>query len=240
MTAVVIPARWASRRFPGKPLIPLAGVPMIARVVQRAFQAKCVSRVFVATDDDRIAGAARAAGALVVKTASCRTGTDRVAQAARRIHADLIVNVQGDEPLLDPRVVDRLIVHMRAKPQLPMGTVVAPLRDEKEWRNPNVVKAVLAKDGGVLYFTRSPVPYPRGGKFQGAWRHLGLYAYRRSWLLRITRLPTTPLERLEGLEQLRALENGFRVEAIVTARGTQAVDTPADAVKVEKILRGKK
>ena len=193
----IIPARYASTRLPGKALASLDGRPMIRHVAERTCQARTVTRVIVATDDERIANAVAGSGAEVVMTrADHPTGTDRLAEVAERLDADVVVNVQGDLPLLDPSMVDRLVERMQGDPTLPMATLAAPIYDEEEWRSPHVVKVVCDTQQRALYFSRSPVPHHREGVRPGVpfgWRHIGMYAYRREVLLQLAALPPTPL-----------------------------------------------
>lgn len=234
----VIPARWASSRFPGKPLADLLGAPMIARVAERVLQSEAVFRVVVATDDDRIAAAAKAHQLEVVFTSeACASGTDRVAEAVAQLGIEdaLIVNVQGDEPLIDPRDIDVLVEATLASPH-GMGTLARPLPEPERFADPNVVKVVLAADGRALYFSRAPVPH--GGVSQ-ALLHIGLYAYRPEVLARLTALPPSALEKTERLEQLRALENGISIQ-VALARSpipSIAIDTPEDVERVLTVLR---
>jgi 3-deoxy-manno-octulosonate cytidylyltransferase (CMP-KDO synthetase) len=240
MTAVgVIPARFGASRFPGKPLAPIAGVPMVRRVWEGARTAKRLRAVIVATDDARIADACRGFGAEVALTSPDHaTGTERIAEVARRLSDDVIVNVQGDEPLIEGFVVDAAIAALEEDPDAPMATVVHPA-DPDAAGDPNRVKAVLDRRGHALYFSRSPIPALReGGQPAPMWQHVGLYAYRRAFLLDFVQLPPTPLERSEQLEQLRALEHGHRIRVGVVEgwRGV-AVDVPADVAAVEAVLR---
>lgn len=229
---VIIPARFDSTRLPGKPLAEIGGQPMIERVYRRAAAVGCVDRVIVATDDERIAGTVRAFGGEVAMTRSDHpSGTDRIAEVAANLDVDIIVNVQGDLPFLEPEMVERPVAAMLADPELPMATVREPLRDPAEMSNPNVVKVVTNARGDALYFSRSPLPYWRdGAPAQGlGHRHLGLYVYRRAFLLRLAQLPPTPLERAEKLEQLRVLEHGYRLHVADAPGGLGIeVDTPAD------------
>lgn len=230
----IIPARYASTRFPGKPLVALAGVPMIVRVARRAQLAGRVDRVLIATDDARIAAVAAEAGFQAVMTAaSCPSGTDRVAEAARSDSyaraAALIVNVQGDEPLIDPADIDVLIAETLAS-GAELGTLARPL--EHRFDDPNVVKVVVgSSDHRALYFSRAAIPHGDGPRLQ----HIGLYAYRPEALQRLSTLAPTPLERVERLEQLRALEHGLRIHvAMARSRAPAvAIDTPED---VERVL----
>lgn len=234
----VIPSRFGAQRFPGKPLALIAGVPMIVRVVRQALKARRLSEVWVATDDERIAWTAEEAGAKAVMTpASCRSGTDRIAHAVRDKNVGLVVNIQGDEPVIAPEAIDACVEVLRRDPKVLMSTVVIPLSDQREWTDPNVVKAVLAKNGDVLYFSRAPIPHPRDGGMPVAFKHMGLYGYRPAWLRKMAGCPATPLERTEKLEQLRAMENGVVIRAAVRRVESIAVDVPADVRKVEKYLR---
>jgi 3-deoxy-manno-octulosonate cytidylyltransferase (CMP-KDO synthetase) len=238
MSAVgIIPARYASTRFPGKPLARIAGAPMVQHVYERTCQATGLRDVFVATDDDRIADACRAFGANVIMTRGDHpTGTDRLAEAASLLPDDVIVNVQGDEPLIESSVIDAALGALLEHPDTVMSTVVHPLEGAAR-DDPNRVKVVLDRDGYALYFSRSPIPYLRGHVAPIAWQHVGLYAYRRSFLLEFVDLPRTPAEQAEELEQLRALEHGYRIR-VATVEGWQSmpVDVPEDLVRVEALL----
>lgn len=224
----VIPARFAATRFPGKPLAIIAGKPMIQHVWERAGRASRIGRVVIATDDGRIAEVARAFGAEVALTrADHPSGTDRVAEAAAATSAEVIVNIQGDEPLIDPSAIDLAITTLLDDPACGMATLKKLITDPAEIANPNVVKVVTARDGRALYFSRSAIPFNRGG---GAayWKHIGLYVYRRDLLLSYSSLPLGPLEQDEKLEQLRALENGIPIRVAETNYETIGVDTPQD------------
>ena len=247
----VIPARWASTRFPGKALARIAGRPMIEHVYRRALGAKTVARVVVATDDERIALAVRGFGGEVRMTRPDHpSGTDRVAEVARGEGAEVIVNVQGDEPLLHPDDIDAAVRPLLGENPPEMTTLAVPLAGPEDFLDPNVVKVVVGGSGDALYFSRAPVPHPRdalGGApanapgLRGGWpelrprplKHLGLYAYRREYLLRFASLPPTPLETAERLEQLRALEDGARIRVAVTGRDSIGVDVPGD---LERLL----
>lgn len=228
---VIIPARYESTRLPGKPLADLDGQPMIQRVYARAGQARGVERVLVATDDARIRDAVRGFGGDVVMTRRDHpTGTDRIAEVARGLDAEVIVNVQGDLPLLDPAMVGDALAPLLADAGLPMATISTPIDDREEFENPNVVKVVSDRDGYALCFSRSPLPYHRDGLPSGplGQKHIGLYVYRRDFLLRFAALAPTPLEQAERLEQLRALEWGFRIKVTEVAAASIEVDTPRD------------
>lgn len=227
----IIPARYESTRLPGKPLADLGGQPMIQRVYARAARAAGVERVLVATDDARIRAAVEGFGGEVVLTRrEHRTGTDRIAEVAAALDAEVIVNVQGDLPLLDPDMVAAAVAPLRDDAGLPMATISAPLRTRAERDDPNVVKVVTDRDGHALYFSRSPLPYHRDGGVAAdlGRKHIGLYVYRRDFLLRFAALPPTPLEQAEQLEQLRALEWGVRIKVIAVDGASIEVDTPRD------------
>ena len=239
-----IPARYGSTRLPGKPLLPIAGRPMIEHVYTRAAGARGLDRVVVLTDDERIAEAVqRFGGECEMTPEDCASGTDRIAWAARRWSASAvtaIVNIQGDEPLIDPEGISRIAEHLAASPGDPVVTL-ATAAEPGEMDNPNAVKVVLARDGSALYFSRSPIPYPRLPQSSGGampLKHLGIYGYQREVLLRLAGLAPTPLEKSESLEQLRALENGIPIRVLVVDRGSFGVDTAEDLERVETILKG--
>lgn len=234
----VIPARFASTRLPGKPLKDIAGKPMVVRVYERASQAGLVDETLVATDDERIKDAVEAAGGRAMLTrADHATGTDRLAEVTEAYpQVDLIVNVQGDEPLIEPGLIDQLAGLFADEPDLQMATVKTEMKDEDEQRNPNNVKVVCDKAGYALYFSRSLMPYPRKGGCP-VYKHIGIYAYRREFLLKYAKMEPTPLEKAESLEQLRALENGFRIKVVETKASFVGVDTPEDLERVNEIYR---
>ncbi|KIH76565.1 3-deoxy-manno-octulosonate cytidylyltransferase (CMP-KDO synthetase) [Geoalkalibacter ferrihydriticus] len=241
----IIPARYASTRFPGKPLVDILGKSMIQRVYERVSGAPGIDRVLVATDDRRIFDAVRAFGGDAEMTRDDHpTGTDRLAEVAARIDADLVVNVQGDEPLIDPLMIEAALAPLRDDATIVMGTLKTPISTVDEFLNPNVVKVVTDRRGFALYFSRAPIPHPRDLSTDlesvlpqiAPYKHVGLYVYRRDFLLQYPRLPATPLENLEKLEQLRALEHGFRIRVEETALGTLGVDTPADLDRVRLAL----
>ena len=240
----VIPARYGSRRLPGKPLAEIAGRPMIVHVVERTRQARLVDEVLVATDDARIAAAVEAAGCRAVLTSpALKSGTDRIAAAVReRTDAAVVVNVQGDEPLLPPAMIDQAVQPLLEDPLLLAGTLVRPVAGPDELENPAVPKVVLDRAGFCLYFSRSVIPHLRDvprddwagrGPF---YRHIGLYVFRREFLLAFAEMEQTPLELAEQLEQLRILEHGFRIRAVVTDLDSIAVDTPEDLEQVRRML----
>jgi 3-deoxy-manno-octulosonate cytidylyltransferase (CMP-KDO synthetase) len=238
----VIPARHASSRFPGKPLALLCGRPLVQWVHEVASRARSLDRVLVATDDERIKARVDAFGGEAVLTSGEHaSGTDRVAEAVAGLEADVVVNIQGDEPLLDPDWIDLTVAALVERPEADLATLAVPLDDEAAFHDPDVVKVVTDADGRALYFSRAPVPWPREGgarpRPEGARRHVGLYAYRREFLLRFCCLEPTALERLESLEQLRALEHGAHVRVVDAAGRTLGVDRPGDVAAVERILR---
>ena len=211
---------------------------MVERVYRRAAAARGVSGVLVATDDARIAAAvAGFGGAFVMTRPDHASGTDRVAEAARGLSCDLVVNVQGDEPALDPAAIEAAVAPLSADASLMMGTLGAPLDPDVDFQNPNTVKVLLDRQGNALYFSRAPVPYRReaGEALTPVLRHVGLYVYRREFLLTLASLPRTPLERIESLEQLRALEHGFRIRVVETAYASISVDTAEDLERVRRL-----
>ena len=237
----VIPARYASTRLPGKPLKDIAGKPMVCRVYDRAVQAEKVSDTVVATDDERILQAVTEHGGRAVMTrADHPTGTDRLAEVAEAFpDIDLIVNVQGDEPLIEPGLIDELVTAFEEDADLQMATVKTLMEDEAEIANPNNVKVVTDKQGYALFFSRSVLPYPRNAGCP-VYKHIGIYAYKRSFLLNYAKMESTPLERSESLEQLRALENGYRIKVVETKAKFVGVDTAEDLAKVNEIYRNMK
>jgi len=237
----VIPARYASTRFPGKPLVALAGKPMIERVWERVRQAASLSGIVVATDDERIRSAVQAFGGEAVLTRSDhRSGTERVAEvAATRKDVEIFVDVQGDEPLIVPAAIDEAVEALRADTEAKVATLAVPISSPADIMDPNVVKAVLDFDGNALYFSRAPIPWvrDRGGPVHARHlKHLGLYAFRREALLDFPTFPQGELERIEQLEQLRWLENGYRIRVVETEHDSIGVDVPEDIPRVEQIL----
>ena len=231
----VIPARYTSTRFPGKPLAPIAGRPMVAHVVERAREAGCFDAVIVATDDERIARAAAAAGARPVMTGECRSGTDRVALAVRDEPAAVVLNVQGDEPALPPANLRLLAEYLRTNPGTAMATLALP-GTAADLENPNVVKVVCDLKGRALYFSRAPIPYPRNRVEGLVLRHVGLYGFQKEALLEFASWPETDLEQAEGLEQLRALAHGMPLHVLPAAADSVAVDVPGDVPRAELAL----
>lgn len=240
----IIPARWESTRFPGKPLHAIAGKPLLRHVWERSLRAKSLDAVIIATDDMRIAEAAFEWGADVAMTSSRHcSGTDRIAQVvAKAPEFTHIINIQGDEPLIDPKLINQLVGLLRKEPKLEMITAAHRFRDEEEARSPHQVKVVLSRESNALYFSRSVIPFARDSSEPPTYfRHQGIYGYTRDLLVRFVRWKATPLERAESLEQLRALENGVSVRVVVTGGGSPGVDTPADVDAIEReILSGER
>lgn len=238
-TLCVIPARFASTRLPGKPLADIAGKPMISRVYDRAAKATRVTGVIAAVDDQRVYDAVVANGGTAMMTRKDHaTGTDRLAEvAAAHPEAELIINVQGDEPLIDPAIIDALAAAFDDDAELQMATVKSPMKDKEEMINPNNVKVVTDKNGYALYFSRSLMPFPRENTGATVYKHIGIYAYKRDFLLNYAKMEGTPLEKTESLEQLRALENGYRIKVIETDQTFVGVDTAEDLAKVNEIYK---
>ncbi len=235
----VIPARYASTRLPGKPLADIAGKPMICRVYERASEAECIAETLVATDDQRVYDAVKAEGGKAMMTAKDHpTGTDRLAEvAAAYPDMELIINVQGDEPLIEPKLIDELAAVFDEDPGLRMATVMTEMKDAAEQRNPNNVKVVTDQNGYALYFSRSLLPYPRNAVGTPVYKHIGIYAYQRDFLLAYAKMQPTPLEQAESLEQLRALENGYKIKVVKTDYRFVGVDTAEDLKLVNEIYR---
>ncbi|MPZ75919.1 MAG: 3-deoxy-manno-octulosonate cytidylyltransferase [Deltaproteobacteria bacterium] len=248
----IIPARYGSTRLPGKPLATIGGKPMIQHVYESTSKAKELVRVVVATDDRRIEEAVRGFGGEVIMTSQDHaSGTDRLAEVARKVKAELLVNVQGDLPFIHAETITRAVRPMKRDRSIPMATVCTAIVDEDDWLNPNVVKVVTDRKGFALYFSRSPIPYLRneavdlnGGKITPrskprTWgnRHLGLYVYRREFLFKFARLQPTALEQIESLEQLRALAYGYRIHVAQVDERSVEVDTLEDLQRAERYLR---
>lgn len=249
----IIPARYASTRLPGKPILDIGGKPMVVRVADRARQVAVIDRIIIATDDQRIFDAVTAAGEEAMMTSPDHsTGTDRLAEVAAQFDADIIVNVQGDEPLIEPATIESALAPLLADNSIVMSTTAEPIESAADLLNPNVVKVVTDPQGFALYFSRSPIPFPRAavqehGSLEAAIaaepallnryaKHTGMYVYRREFLLRYAKLPSTPLEQSELLEQLRALEHGYRIKVVNVAHRSIGVDTPEDLERVRKIF----
>lgn len=236
----VIPSRFAAVRYPGKPLAVILDKPMVQWVYEAAAAARLVDEVAVATDDERIAAVVKAFGGKARMTRSDHAnGTERIAEVAAASNADIVVNVQGDEPAMDARAIDQAVQPLRKDPSIVMATLKTPLRSDADARNPNVVKVVCDRAGDALYFSRSAVPFVRG-KPTPLYKHLGIYAYRRDFLLEYIRWEATPLEQAESLEQLRALENGVKIRVIETQWDSVGVDTPEDLDKARALLEARR
>lgn len=239
----IIPARYGSTRLPGKALKLILGKPMIQRVYERAQLARGLSSVCVATDDERIARLVESFGGRAVMTSPDHpSGTDRLAEATRGMDAEIVVNVQGDQPFLDPVMIDEAVQPLLDDPALPMATLMHPVDRPEDLQDPAVVKVVVDLAGNALYFSRSLIPYPRHTLPHPVYEHVGLYVYRRDFLQKLAQLPPTPLERIESLEQLRVLEHGFRLRVVETKCRDHgfsgfSVDTEQDLVRAEAMLR---
>ena len=239
----VIPSRWGSTRFPGKSLALIAGKPLVVRVLERVRLAKRLDEVWVATDDERIRSAVEAAGGKAVMTKPDHpSGTDRIAEAVAGTDAEVVLNIQGDEPLIDPGLIDAVAESLEGDGAWDMATAATPIGSAEELWSPDVVKVVTDGAGGALYFSRSPIPHVRGAAagsdpVEGAhWRHVGLYGYRRAFLEKMVRTPVCELERLEKLEQLRALWLGGRIRVLFCEESGVGVDRPEDVARVEALL----
>ena len=235
----IIPARWGSTRFPGKALHAIAGKPLLRHVWERCRRAKKLDQLIIATDDFRIAEAAFDWGAEVALTsAKHASGTDRIAEVAAKLKQFAhIINIQGDEPLVDPRLLDRLVHALQRDSKLEMITAAHPFADPREAESPHQVKVMVNRAGDALYFSRAPLPFARDASVLPKYfRHQGIYGYTRKLLLRFVRWKTSPLERAESLEQLRALENGVRIQVVMTGSGSPGVDTPEDARMMERLM----
>lgn len=238
----IIPARWNSTRFPGKSLHLIAGKPLLRRVWEQSTQAGNLDSVIIATDDMRIAEAAFEWGAEVALTSPRHcTGTDRVAEVARKTkNVAYVINIQGDEPLVDPRLIDKLVEKLRSDRRVGIVTAAHPFESVTEASSPHQVKVVVDRKGHALYFSRAGIPFPRSFPRTKYLRHQGIYGFRRDVLLQFVKWKPAPLERAESLEQLRALENGVKVHVLITGRGSPGIDTPKDATALEqKLARAK-
>ena len=233
----IIPARWSSTRFPGKPLYLIAGKALLRRVWERCEKAKTLDSVIIATDDMRVAEAAFNWGAEVALTSTNHcSGTDRIAEVVRKTKDfAFIVNIQGDEPLIEPRLIDRIVKKLRSDRAIQIVTAAHPFEYPEDVRSPHQVKVVVDVAGNALYFSRAPIPFHEKDRFLSL-RHQGIYGFRRNTLLQFVKWKPAPLERAESLEQLRALENGVKVHVLITAKGSPGIDTLADAEALEQKL----
>jgi 3-deoxy-manno-octulosonate cytidylyltransferase (CMP-KDO synthetase) len=232
----IIPARYASTRFPGKPLVDIGGKTMICRVYEQAMKAKSLSAVIVATDDERIFKEVESFGGKAQMTSSAhRNGTERCAEVAGHLQADVIINIQGDEPFIDPKQID-LLAACFEKGETQIATLVRQFKDEEEKQNPSRVKAFVGEDGNALIFSRKPDSFQRVSLNYHLYKHIGIYGYRREILLEIVNLPPSPLELAESLEQLRWLENGYSITCALTEDEAASIDTPEDLNELKKLL----
>jgi 3-deoxy-manno-octulosonate cytidylyltransferase (CMP-KDO synthetase) len=238
----IIPARYASTRFPGKPLALIAGKPLIQHVVEQCRKARCLGEVIVATDDTRIAEVVKSFCRVEMTRPEHPSGSDRIAEVAARCECDCVVNIQGDEPMIDPRVIDAVTLALL---ECEMSTAAATIAKADEYENPNVVKVVVNSAGRALYFSRRTIPYLREAASGSVseqlaafpfLKHIGIYGYRRETLLRLVKFPVSPLEQAEKLEQLRALENGIQIAVVKVDYEGIGVDTPEDVARVERLL----
>ncbi len=240
----IIPARYSSSRFPGKALADISGKPMIQRVYEQVVKASGLQDVIVATDSDEIFRRVEDFGGKAVMTSSdCKSGTDRIAEAVKDIECDIVVNVQGDEPLISPEVINLAVNPLIEDKNIQMGTVASRITEKNELDDHNVAKVVIDKDSFALYFSRAIVPCSKNRTLDVQkhlyYKHIGIYVYRRDFLLRFAGMSQTPLEEIEGLEQLRALENGCRIKVIITNYSSVSVDVPEDIEKVNRIIKKK-
>jgi len=238
----MIPSRYGSSRMPGKPLVSILGKSMVQRVYEQASLAKLIDDVYVATDDERIQEAVEAFGGKTIMTSpDCASGTDRLAEAADKVAGDIIVNVQGDQPFIDPLMIDESIQPLLEDPLLPIATLIHPIHKAEDLGDPGVVKAVLDLQGNGMYFSRSLIPAPHNEVAHQVFEHVGLYVYRREFLSTLARLPQTLLERVEGLEQLRVIEHGYKLRCVITTCNDNelsgfSIDTPEDVRRGEAML----
>lgn len=234
----VIPARWGSTRFEGKMLAKLAGKPMIQHVWERAKSAVELDDLLIACDDDRILSAAKQFGAKAVLTSREHpSGTDRIAEAVEKLDVDIVINIQGDEPMIQPKVIDELCRAIKGDPSCVMATVIKKADRLEDLTNPNVVKVVIDEHKNALYFSRATIPFNRDRQAVVYYKHLGLYAYRKEFLLAFRQWPKSTLEKAEQLEQLRVVEKGYKIKTVLTDAETIGVDTPQDLAYVETLLR---
>ncbi|OPY75262.1 MAG: 3-deoxy-manno-octulosonate cytidylyltransferase [Syntrophorhabdus sp. PtaU1.Bin153] len=233
---IVIPARYGSTRLPGKPLLDIAGKPLLRWVFEKALQSRLKDGVLIATDDERIRDAATAFGAEVVMTSpACASGTDRAHEAVKGRNGRLVVNLQGDEPFIEPSMIDDLFTVMENE-KVDMATLCCPVADEREYTDPNTVKVVLDRSGFALYFSRSPIPFRRTDRTVIVYKHVGIYGYTGSFLERFVAMPRGILEETESLEQLRVLETGFRIRVVPTTYDGFGIDTEKDLLRAAKRL----
>lgn len=235
----IIPARYGSTRFPGKALANINGKPMIQWCYESSLKSKLIDKLIIATDDKRIFNEVKKFGGEVVMTSKKHSsGTDRIAEAAKKFKCDIVVNVQGDEPFIDYRTIDKAIDALKKHKNAQVSTVAKKITDKKEINNPNTVKVVFDDDFNALYFSRSVIPFDRDGNGKASYyRHYGLYIYRKDYLMKLTKLPESRLEKIEKLEQLRVLENGGKIKIVLTNRDSVSIDTQEDLKKVLKRVK---
>ena len=238
-TLGVIPARYNSSRLPGKPLFLINGKPLIQKVFENASKSESLDKLLVATDDRRILNLVKKfGGEAVITSKKHKTGTDRVFEVSRNLNYDIVLNIQCDEASLNPKIIDKLVSHMRKDKKILMGTLATKIKDEKHLKNPNLVKVALDKNGYALYFSRYPIPFLRTDGYKPKkfcfYEHIGIYAFRKSFLKEFSKLPQTPLEKSERLEQLRALENGYKIKVIITRYNSFALNCYADLKKLSR------
>lgn len=237
----IIPVRFGATRFEGKPLVEICGKSMVQRVYEQTQKARLIDEVYIATDDDRIRSKAESFGAKVIMTSKEHTcGTDRIAEAILNIEGEIIINVQGDEPLIEPEALDAVIKPLQEDSNIEMATLITPIGDESEYHDPNIVKVVKDKNSFALYCSRSLIPYSGEGDMTGVFKQIGVYAYRRDFLLAFSKMEPTPYEKVERLEHLRALENGYKIKLVETTCNPISVDVPEDVAKVESVLRSRR
>ncbi len=237
--AVIIPSRYGSSRFPGKPLALIKGKPLIQHVLERVGKCKNIDFAAVATDDKRILDVVKGMGYNAFMTPlTCKSGTDRVAYVAENFLQDygIFINVQGDEPLIDPKLIDNLVSELAKNKDLEFVTAAFPIKKEEDIKNPNIVKVVFDYDGYALYFSRSLIPYNRDNSKIKYYKHVGIYGYKKDFVVNFSKSKPAILEKAECLEQLRALENGNKIKVIITNKDSIGVDTPGDVLKVERLL----
>lgn len=233
----IIPARYDSSRFPGKPLADINGKPMIQHVWESACKSKLLDRVIIATDDKRIYDNVISFGGEAVMTSKRhQSGTDRIAEAAKNLKCDIVVNVQGDEPFISHKNIDKAVRQLITDKKLNVSTLAVKIQDNSEIKDPNTVKVVIDKNGNALYFSRSSIPYNRNDKKVNYFKHIGLYVYRKSFLMKLVKMKQTLLEKAESLEQLRILENGESIRVVITKIDSISVDTPADLYKILNLI----
>lgn len=234
----IIPARWGSKRFPGKLLQKIERKSIICWVYERAKKAKMLDDCIVATDDQRIVKEIENInGKIILTNKNYRSGTDRISDVAKNFRADIIINIQGDEPLIKPQMINEVAQILIADKKVVMGTLIQKISNKDDFYNPNVVKVVIDKNNFAIYFSRAPIPFSRDNKTNYIFKHIGIYAYRKNFLIKFSQLPESHLEKIEKLEQLRALENGYKIKVKETKYTSIGIDTKEDLIKVKKIMR---